>query len=311
MVLGAGATSSNVINAKGTWTLLVRGTRPRRARYTSRVTSDDPHAVLGRLLVGLAAAGTVAAIAHRSGALTARGAWAATAVGTASAAPGWDWGALLIAFFVTSTTLSRVGHARKALLAGGVVAKGGPRDAIQVLANGGAFAVCAVAAVLQGSPLWYAAGAGGLAAATADTWGTEIGMLSGDTPRSILSWRPVPAGTSGGITATGTMAAIAGAILIGLATRGFGWTPAAAWGAIVGGFAGANADSILGATVQSRRWCHHCRAVTERAVHLCGTPTVATGGLTWLDNDAVNLAGTGIGALVGIATAWVIGRSGP
>jgi uncharacterized membrane protein len=107
------------------------------------------------------------------------------------------------------------------------------------------------------------------------------------------------------------VAAIAGAIFIGMAARGFGWSPAAAWAAVVGGFAGANADSILGATVQSRRWCTQCRTATERTVHVCGTPTVAAGGLRWLDNDAVNVVGTMIGALVGIAAAWVVGRSGP
>lgn len=300
----------NVINANREWSVPVRGTYPTQARYTSPVTSDAAHALLGRLLPGLAAAGTVAAIAHRAGALTGRGAWAATAVGTACVAAGWDWGALLVAFFVASSTLSRVGHARKASVAAGVVAKAGPRDATQVLANGGAFAACAVGYMLQRSPLWYAAGAGGLAAATADTWGTEVGMLAGSAPRSILSWRPVPIGTSGGVTIIGTAASIAGAIFIGVTARAFGWSPSAAWSAVIGGVAGATADSILGATLQARRWCDHCQAATERVVHTCGGSTVAAAGMTWLDNDAVNVAGAVVGALTGLATTWIAGRSG-
>lgn len=275
------------------------------------MTSDDLYAVLGRLVLGLAAAATVAAGAYRARTLTPGGAAAATVVGGASVAGGWDWGAILIAFFVASVALSRLGHARKELLGGGLVAKGGPRDAVQVLANGGAFALCAIACALQRSPVWYAAGAGGLAAATADTWGTEVGMLSAATPRSIVSGRVVPAGTSGGITAAGTLASVAGALFIAIAALAVGWPAAAIWSALIGGFAGATADSIIGATLQARRWCGRCEATTERLVHSCGTPTTEAGGLAWLGNDAVNVAATVTGALVGLATAMATGQRVP
>jgi hypothetical protein len=56
---------------------------------------------------------------------------------------------------------------------GGVVAKGGERDARQVLANGGLFTLAALGSLLAPSPLWEAAGAGAIAAATADTWATR------------------------------------------------------------------------------------------------------------------------------------------
>jgi uncharacterized protein (TIGR00297 family) len=272
------------------------------------VTSDDLHAVLGRLLLGLAAAAAVAAAAYRARTLTARGAAAATIVGGASVAAGWDWGVILIAFFVASAALSRLGRARKELLGGGLVAKGGPRDEAQVLANGGAFALCAIACALQRSPVWYAAGAGGLAAATADTWGTEVGMLSTATPRSIVSGHAVPPGTSGGITAAGTLASVAGALFIAITARAIGWPGAAGWSALIGGVAGATADSIIGATLQARRWCGRCQAATERLVHPCGTPTTEAGGLSWLGNDAVNVAATITGALVGLATALAAGQ---
>ena len=272
------------------------------------MSTDDP-ATVGRLLLGFAAAGTVAAAAHRAGALTVSGACAATGVGAACVAAGWDWGALLVAFFVSSTVLSRVGYARKKILADAVVTKGGPRDATQVLANGGAFAACAVAYALQPSLLWDAAGDGALAAATADTWGTEVGMLAADTPRSILSWRPVPPGTSGGITPAGTLATIGGAIFIAMTARGFGAPQSVAWCALAGGVAGSTADSVLGATLQSRRWCSRCRMATERSVHTCGTPTDPSHGITWLNNDGVNVAGTAVGLLTAIAITWIAGRS--
>jgi len=222
-------------------------------------------------------------------------------VGTACVAAGWSWGGLLIAFFVASTLLSRAGAARKDRRVGGIVAKGGERDATQVLSNGGVFAGAALLSILAPEwPGWTAVGAGALAAATADTWATEVGTLAGGVPRSITSMRPVPPGTSGGVTPAGTLASLAGAGFIAALAWAAGWPrEAVVGGAAVGGFAGSLADSLLGATLQSRRWCDHCGAATERTVHSCGTTTRAAGGLSWLDNDRVNLAATLVGAGVG------------
>jgi uncharacterized membrane protein len=66
----------------------------------------------------------------------------------------------------------------------------------------------------------------------------------------------------------------------------------------IGGAAGAMADSLLGATLQERRWCDACALATERRVHDCGTRTRLAGGLAWMDNDAVNLLATLTGAVV-------------
>ena len=264
-------------------------------------------------------------MAWRARSLNASGAIAATLVGTATVAAGWDWGALLLAFFATSTLLSRAGRDRKSARTGAIVAKGGDRDAIQVLANGGIFAVCALlfavcsvlfttlsaphssaAAPFGGSalPIALQAGAlGALAASTADTWATEVGTLAAHAPRSILTWRPVPAGTSGGITVPGTAAALTGAAALALLAAALGWPARVATAAAIGGVAGALADSLLGATVQSRRRCPACNAATERDVHPCGTRTVPAGGWPWLDNDAVNALCGVVGATVAVAVS--------
>ena len=46
-------------------------------------------------------------------------------VGTVCVAAGWDWGVLLIAFFVTSTALSKLGEDAKAARTASIVEKGG------------------------------------------------------------------------------------------------------------------------------------------------------------------------------------------
>ncbi|MHB0948461.1 MAG: DUF92 domain-containing protein [Gemmatimonadaceae bacterium] len=254
-----------------------------------------------RALTGIAAAVLIAAIARRAGSLSASGAAAAVLLGGVASAAGWSWAFLLVAYFVTSAALSHWKRGVKEARTGAVVAKGGARDAWQVLANGGAFGAAAAGSLLWPHPAWLAAAVGALAASAADTWGTEIGTVAGGTPRSLLGWTRVSPGTSGAVSGAGTVATLAGAALIGALATAAGW-PGAAWPAIAGGTAGAFADSLLGAALQARRWCDRCDAATERTVHGCGTPTHVAGGIAWLDNDVVNLLCTLAGAAVGWAT---------
>ena len=180
------------------------------------------------------------------------------------------------------------------------IGKHGARDAWQVFANGGVAAVCAILAWRLGGA-WPAAFAGAFAAASADTWGTEIGTLVRQAPRSILTFKPLATGLSGGVTIVGTLAEIAGAAVVALVAALFGiaaFVPVA-----IGGFAGAMSDSILGASLQSLRYCAACKRDCETDPHECGTATVARRGLAWFGNDLVNLAATLTGALVAGAIA--------
>ena len=233
--------------------------------------------------------------------LTRNGAVAASILGIVCVVAGFGWVLLLIAFFVSGTLLSHLGESRKRAKTEGITAKGSRRDAWQVLANGGVFGAAAIGSIIAPSAAWPVLGTGAIAASTADTWATEIGTLVSDSARSILTWRAVPPGTSGGITFSGTAAALAGAEFIAVFAGIAGWPGRAACAAVIGGFAGSTVDSLLGASLQARRWCDQCGMKTERTIHLCGTRTKLAGGSVWLDNDAVNaissLAGAAIGAL--------------
>lgn len=196
--------------------------------------------------------------------------------------------------------LSRLGARRKSDIVDAIVAKSGPRDAWQVLANGGLFTAAAAATIVSPSPIWTAIGIGALAASTADTWSTEIGTLLGGEPRSIVSGERVPAGTSGGITLRGSAAAVGGAAFVAIVGALLEWrVPIHV--VLASGVAGALGDSLLGALIQERRWCDACRASTERSVHACGTRTTYAGGIAGLDNDVVNLLCSFVGALVALA----------
>lgn len=252
--------------------------------------------------LGVVLAAAIALVAYRAGSLSRSGAIAATIVGAVCIAAGWDWGILLIAFFVSSSALSRFGTEVKERRTSSIVAKGGTRDAMQVLANGGLFACAALLALLTRWSGWPAIGAGALAAASADTWGTEIGTLVGRRPRLLTTWRQVDAGVSGGVTAPGLLASLAGALFVAGVAFALGWPASVARAALIGGVAGALADSLLGALWQSRRRCVQCETATERLVHTCGSSTVPAGGLAWLDNDSVNALASLVGAGVALLT---------
>jgi uncharacterized protein (TIGR00297 family) len=232
----------------------------------------------------------VAGLVWRAGLLTTSGATAAASLGSAAALAGLDWMALLLVFFVSSVALGRVGRAEKRRRSAGVIEKSGPRDATQVLANGAIFGVGAFLAIAAAVAL------GALAAATADTWGTEIGLLSRRAPRSILTWAALEPGMSGGVSAQGLLATVAGACSIALLAWLLDWPAGVTIAAAIGGVVGAMADSVLGATVQQRRRSTRTGRLTERLREADGTPTVLAGGLRWLDNDGVNFAATLIGA---------------
>jgi uncharacterized protein (TIGR00297 family) len=255
--------------------------------------------MMQRALAGFVLAGALAIGARSARALSSGGAVAAVMVGTAAAIAGWSWAAVLILFFVTSSALSRFRRAAREARISDIVEKGDERDAVQVLANGGVYSACALLAWMAGTGAWnWAAMAmGALAAATADTWATEIGTLAGRPPRSIVSLKALPPGTSGGVSVPGTLAAVAGAAMIAAAATLSGLV-AAPLAVLVGGVAGSLADSLAGATIQERRWCDRCSSSTERRVHGCGSTTRTVGGVPGARNDFVNLVCTLVGALV-------------
>jgi uncharacterized protein (TIGR00297 family) len=266
---------------------------------------DFQEAIL-RGLAGAVAAGVVTGTARTRGMLSPGGQGVAFAIGVAATAAGWTWAALLIAFFVSSSALTIWRADDKMRRTINTIPQVAERSALQVAANGALFALFLALNFRSPNPRWEFAALGALAAANADTWATEIGIMLGGTPRSIFTWRRVPLGMSGGVTVLGTLAGASGALFIAvlaawlmpsLNTRTLMIVAAA-------GTAGMLGDSLAGATLQTRRYCDRCRQWTERRVHPCGYRTTHRRGFKWMTNDEVNLIGTFTGAL----TAMVLMR---
>lgn len=266
-----------------------------------------------QFLVSLALSIVAGGLSYWRGLLSGSGWVAAVVAGTLTAGVGgWEWGILLILFFVSSSALSRFGARRKQQFAAEQWEKGDRRDWGQVFANGGLFSLLALVWAFTHSELVWVAALGALATATGDTWATEIGVLSRRAPRLITSGRQVAPGTSGGITLLGSMAALAGAAFIGscgllvgrlFQHEAFLWLLPVV---IAGGAVGVAVDSLLGATVQAMYWCPRCGKETERRLHGCGTRTTPLRGWPWLANDAVNALASLAGGVIAVGVAALV-----
>lgn len=263
-------------------------------------------------LLGSALAGASAALAYWRGALSRSGALGALIVGTlVFAMGGLAWAILLIVFFVTASALSHYKARVKAPLAE-KFQKSHRRDLGQVLANGGWGALLALASAVAPHPLLFVAFVGAMATVNADTWATELGVLSKTAPRGITTGRVVAIGASGGVTALGTFAAFCGALLIGalavvncqLPSANCQWLLVLA---AVAGLLGSFFDSFLGATAQAIYYCDFDHTETEARVHRCGRTTRLVRGWRWLDNDGVNFLASVLGSAIAVIGYWAIG----
>ena len=138
---------------------------------------------------------------------------------------------------------------------------------------------------------------GSYAFGAADTFASEIGMLSKSQPRMITTWSVVPNGTNGGVTLLGFAASALGALLVGLSgsfsfsvENGlfFDWTIALT-GLVVGVF-GTIIDSVLGATLQFSGAKVMTKGETKQIVivNSPGKDVESVGGLDILSNTGVN-----------------------
>jgi uncharacterized protein (TIGR00297 family) len=236
--------------------------------------SGDPD-LLRRILVGLAVNGAIAVLALRAGSIDRPGAASAVAIGTAiTVGLGLRGLALMIAFFVLGSAVTRLGYGVKA--ARGIAQdRGGARGWRNAWANGGVPAFLAMMAALTPSPLrdlLVLAFAAAVATAAADTASSEIGKAYGRRTFLITTLRSVPPGTEGAVSLEGT----AGGLAAGLAVASLGavgglYTWGAAVPVAVAGFLGSLAESLLG-TVAERRG--------------------------WMGNDLLNAVNTALGALI-------------
>ena len=162
------------------------------------------------------------------------------------------------------------------------------------------------AGFFSGIGAFHAAAAASLAAGFADSAASDIGILTDSRTVSIVTFKEVAKGVSGGVSllgsAAGIFAAAAGAALP-LAFGEYSWqiflsvTAAAVLGVAL--------DSVLGGTLQALYRCPVCGAESEKTM-CCGEKSVVVRGFRYIDNDAVNLIANCSALILGGGAAALI-----
>ncbi|KAJ1392353.1 hypothetical protein SESBI_35898 [Sesbania bispinosa] len=261
-------------------------------------------------LLAVVVAFLIAFKAHRKNSLSTSGALAGFVVMALHIFVGYRFGAMLLAFFFTSSTLTKRGEDKKRIV-DPEFKQGGQRNWLQVLANSGIASVLVVI-------IWVLTGGqdkclnskdsalitsliggviGHYSCCNGDTWSSELGILSDERPRLITTFKPVRKGTNGGVTKTGLVAAAAAGSVIGLSFVLLGLLTTRCESDIVltqllvipiatlAGLCGSVIDSLLGATLQYSGFC----SIRQKVVGKPGPTVKKISGVSILDNNAVNL----------------------
>lgn len=182
---------------------------------------------------------------------------------------GANWLILIVLFLIMSLLATKFSKKYKMSLG----EFEGRRTSKNVISNG--VVACFMAAFGGYYSTFVGGFIGAIATATADTLASEIGVLD-QHPRLITTLQAVDPGTNGAVSPLGTLIAIIGAAVIGIAAFLLGVEydfVAAIVVAVVSGTVGCFIDSILGALFENHGW---------------------------MTNEHVNLLATIAGALVGI-----------
>jgi uncharacterized protein (TIGR00297 family) len=192
----------------------------------------------------------------------------------------WPGLGLIAVFFISGSLLGKLNKGG----AGVIASKSGkPRDYKQVLCNGGVAGACLVWYGLVPDKLALTLFAVSVAISTADTLSSEIGMWAKGKVIDIIGFKVLPAGISGGISVTGTLAGLAGAAIIAILSINIG-IAFPIWVTFFG-FLGMLADSVLGSLIQVRYRVNN--QVAEEKPET-GNFSIEKG-VKWMDNDLINL----------------------
>ncbi len=233
--------------------------------------------MLGNYLLLLLLLATAMWASVRAQKLTIAGAMVGGLIGFCIYQGAGFWGIGMIGLFFILGSLATSWKMNLKEKEGAAEKNKGRRKASQVLANGGIAGLLGLLIWLfpEQTTVLRIMMAASLASATADTLSSELGTVYGSRFYNILTLKKDQRGLDGVISAEGTLIGIAGSALIALVYAwGFEWSESF-WWIIVAGTIGNLSDSILGAALERRHY---------------------------LQNDAVNLLNTLIGALA----AWLL-----
>lgn len=208
----------------------------------------------------------------------------------------WAWLAPLAAFFALSSLLGAAPGEQRSDRA--------LRGLPQVVVNGALLSLVPALgwAMFHGSA-WFAVSVAGIAAATGDTWASEIGRRNRRAPVSLRSFTRVAPGSSGAVSLLGTAASGVGGLMIGVVATAVSDHQFMVMGLLAGLF-GSLADSLAGAVWQGHFTCVRCGAQVEDRRH-CAVRGQLRSGVAWVDNEVVNAIANATGMAVAGVTIYI------
>lgn len=264
-------------------------------------------------LISFALSLLIAGLAYLRKSLTLSGFISAIILGTivyGFGRPLFFW--ILMAFFGSSILIRKLMLAFFFSAHKNLIRKSQKHEArtwVQVWANGGILGLFSVLYHIYPTMLVVFCGCCSIAASTADTWASEIGVLSHHKPKSLIRGEEMETGLSGGVTPLGLWASAAGSAFIALT---FGLTIGVQAGfdpmllgltllIIMGGFIGSIIDSLLGEFFQAK-YLDANQRITE--VYHAGLPLIK--GFSFIDNNAVNLLSNILSVGIHSCLAWAL-----
>ena len=211
----------------------------------------------------------------------------------------------MMTFFASSSAISYLKKEAKAKLSSEYEKI--RRDYKQVLANGLMATIMSVVFFFTKSDAVLFSAITSIAICCADTWGSELGPLSKGSTFSIISFKRVSKGTSGGVSLLGTAMSLFGSILIAMISLLiFIFRPGYAAGEILLifviisalGLVGSLIDSFLGATIQAK-YKNKNQQITESPT-TAGKNNKQISGLKFINNGMVNFLSVAIGTLISL-----------
>jgi uncharacterized protein (TIGR00297 family) len=245
--------------------------------------------------------------AYRLKALSRSGALAACLLGF-SIAIGFGWeGLFLIGLFFSSSSLFSSYKKRIKQDIDKKLANGSRRNWAQVAANGGPAGIGSLLYFISdGSQIWLIAFIVSIAAATSDTWSSELGVLSKSEPIHLISLKRCERGTSGAVSVRGSLAGLLGSVfIVSIAGILFKLSLPMILLLSIFGLLGSFIDTLLGAFLQVEYICPVCSTRTERKMH-CNKLTVKRKGINWINNEIVNISSIVISSMFCIITWYII-----
>lgn len=250
-----------------------------------------------KLFIGLIASISISYIAYKKHALTLSGAIGAIILGTGIFFGSGLYGSfLIIIFFGTSTIFTFIKRNYKKEIEKHYEKSGG-RDIYQVFANGGVGLLYSLLYFSTSHQMYLILIGASFAASNADTWASELGVLSESSPISLRTFKKVSKGTSGAVSLFGMLMSILGSLLLAFSAiitmilfqlNLYPFSHVQTFIFIfLGGILGSLIDSILGATLQGIYYNESLKKETEKPFYN-GKPNTLIRGCKLFNNDFVN-----------------------